>query len=54
MIDFIIQGAKEMIENLSKDLMFLKDQITVSEVNIARLHNHKVQLNQKAKVESAK
>lgn len=39
-------NAQTNLGTLEKDLTFLKDQITISEVNIARVHNHKVQLKQ--------
>jgi prefoldin subunit 5 len=39
-----LKNANINLESLELDLAFLKDQITVSEVNIARVHNFKVQL----------
>ena len=41
------QSAEEQLDHLSKDLTFLKEQITVSEVNINRVHNRKVELEKK-------
>jgi prefoldin subunit 5 len=41
-----LKNAKTNLDVLENDLAFLKDQITISEVNIARVHNHKVQLRQ--------
>ncbi len=46
-----LANAEKTLETLNADLAFLKDQITVSEVNIARTHNHKVSLVQAAKAE---
>jgi hypothetical protein len=34
-----LANAKTTLANINNDLAFLKDQITVSEVNSARLHN---------------
>lgn len=44
-----LSNAQVNLGTLEGDLAFLKDQITISEVNIARVHNHKVQLKQDAK-----
>jgi hypothetical protein len=44
-----IQIAERSLSILTSDLAFIKDQITVSEVNIARLHNHNVRLRAQAK-----
>jgi len=41
-----LKNANLNLSNLNKDLTFLKDQITVSEVNIARVHNYRVKVNQ--------
>lgn len=41
-----LENAKTNLTAVDRDLAFLKDQITISEVNIARIHNHKVQLKQ--------
>ena len=37
------------LSSLEGDLAFLKDQITISEVNIARVHNFNVQVKKEAK-----
>ena len=37
------------LASLESDLAFLKDQITISEVNIARIHNYNVQVKKEAK-----
>jgi hypothetical protein len=37
------------LSSLEEDLAFLKDQITISEVNIARIHNYNVQLKKESK-----
>lgn len=42
-------SAEINLRELNVDVEFLKDQITVTEVNIARIHNYKVQLNQALK-----
>jgi len=44
-----LRNAQTNLSNLNKDLHFLKDQITVSEVNIARTHNYRVKANQEAR-----
>jgi len=41
-----LNNAKLNSDNLEKELDYLKDQITITEVNIARVHNYKVQLKQ--------
>jgi prefoldin subunit 5 len=41
-----IASAKQTLASINTDLDFLKDQITVSEVNIARCHNYRVKLRQ--------
>ena len=45
------KNAEENLEGLERDLAFLKDQITVSEVNIARVHNVNVTMKQQRKKE---
>lgn len=40
------KNAEINLNSLEADLEFLKDQITISEVNIARVHNYKVTLKQ--------
>ena len=42
------------IEKLSKDLLFLKEQITITEVNIARVHNFQVGLKKAVQAQTAK
>eukprot|EP00461_Guttulinopsis_vulgaris_P001951 UN01952 len=39
--------ANQSVQDLQDHLDYLKDQITVSEVNVARIHNFKVELTQK-------
>lgn len=39
-----LKSAESNLETLKQDLDFLKDQVTVSEVNIARMHNYNVKL----------
>jgi len=48
-----LKNAHTNLAGLNKDLSFLKDQITVSEVNIARVHNYRVKLTQEAKARAA-
>lgn len=43
------QNAEVNLASLEGDLAFLKDQITISEVNIARVHNFNVQVKKEAK-----
>ncbi len=47
------KNAEVTLESLEEDLAFLKDQITISEVNIARLHNFKVAVKQEKEKELA-
>ena len=49
-----VENAQKSLESLSADLSFLKDQITTSEVNIARMHNYNVKLRQKARESQGK
>merc|ERR1719487_1167959 len=42
-------NAKTTVTNLDEDMAFLRDQLTTTEVNIARTHNFNVKLRQKAK-----
>lgn len=42
-------NAKTTVANLDEDMAFLRDQLTTTEVNIARTHNFNVKLRQKAK-----
>lgn len=37
-------NATDSIKKLDKNLAFLRDQITTTEVNIARIHNHMVKM----------
>ncbi len=64
MLEYSCQEAKELLETnlstareqlarLDTDLDYLKDQITVNEVNIARVHNHRVKLKQEATAATA-
>ncbi len=49
----VAQIAQRSLAILTSDLTFIKDQITVSEVNIARMHNHNVRLRKLAKEAAA-
>jgi len=42
-------NAKETLASIEEDMAFLRDQITTTEVNIARTHNYGVKLRQKDK-----
>lgn len=44
-----LKNAEVNLASLEGDLAFLKDQITISEVNIARIHNYNVQLKKEAR-----
>ena len=44
-----LQNAKEQIKKNNADLEFIKDQMTIGEVNYARIHNETVRRNQIAK-----
>jgi hypothetical protein len=44
-----VQNARVNLASLDADVDFLKDQITVSEVNIARVHNYNVALKKEAR-----
>jgi prefoldin subunit 5 len=44
-----MESAQYQLKVTNNDLAFLKDQITISEVNIARMHNYNVQLRAEAK-----
>lgn len=46
-------NAKTMLKSIEEDIIFLRDQITTTEVNIARTHNYGVKLRQKAKDDAA-
>lgn len=44
-------NAKTTLKSVDEDVAYLRDQITTTEVNIARTHNYGVKLRQKAKDE---
>ena len=48
-----LQNAKNQIKKNNNDLEFIKDQMTVCEVNIARVYNETVRRNQIAKQKKA-
>ena len=48
-----LQNAKNQIKKNNNDLEFIKDQMTVCEVNIARIYNETVRRNQIAKQKKA-
>ena len=41
-----LQNAKNQMNNNNNDLEYIKDQMTVCEVNIARVYNETVRRNQ--------
>lgn len=49
-----LKNAEVNLSSLEEDLAFLKDQITVSEVNIARIHNYNVQLKKETREREAR
>jgi len=44
-----LKTAKQNLESVEQDLDFLKEQITITEVNLARIFNYDVKLRRKAK-----
>lgn len=46
-----LQAVDKKVEELTADLDYLNDQITISEVNLARVHNYNVSLQSRAKQE---
>ncbi|PAA69352.1 hypothetical protein BOX15_Mlig008434g2 [Macrostomum lignano] len=48
-----LDSAETNLAELEKNLDFIKDQITTSEVNIARLYNHGVMLTKQARLTGA-
>ena len=48
-----LKNAKELIKKNNADLEFIKDQMTISEVNYARIYNETVRRNQIAKKKAA-
>ena len=49
-----LQNAKEQVKRNNEDLEFIKDQMTISEVNHARIYNETVRRTQIAKKKAAK
>ena len=41
-----LETATKNLDNLNEDSAYLKDQITITEVNVARIHNYGVKLRQ--------
>ncbi len=48
-----LQNAKEQVKKNNADLEFIKDQMTIGEVNYARIYNEAVRRNQLAKKKAA-
>ena len=50
-----LKAAEDRLAEVQSDLLFLRDQITTSEVNVARMFNHDVMLRkEKAAAEGQK
>merc|ERR1712232_147025 len=47
------ENAKVTMKSVEEDMAFLRDQITTTEVNIARTHNYGVKLRQQNKTQDA-
>mmetsp|Transcript_11094 Transcript_11094/g.24457 ORF Transcript_11094/g.24457 Transcript_11094/m.24457 type:complete len:313 (+) Transcript_11094:151-1089(+) len=47
-------NAKNLLESLTDDMNFLRDQITTTEVNIARAHNYGIKIKKDQKEEAEK
>ncbi|CAK9048474.1 unnamed protein product [Durusdinium trenchii] len=47
-------NARTTLKSLEEDMAFLRDQITTTEVNIARTHNYGVKLRQATKAKEGK
>eukprot|EP01006_Ploeotia_vitrea_P039493 TRINITY_DN66355_c2_g1_i1.p2 TRINITY_DN66355_c2_g1~~TRINITY_DN66355_c2_g1_i1.p2 ORF type:complete len:134 (-),score=73.00 TRINITY_DN66355_c2_g1_i1:44-445(-) len=43
-----LSNAQQRLSVINTDIDFIKDQITITEVNIARVHNHRVSLKRAA------
>ncbi|KAK9893442.1 Prefoldin, subunit 3 [Cystobasidium minutum MCA 4210] len=48
-----LETAQTSFENTKADLLFLREQITTTEVNIARLYNHDVKLRRERRLREA-
>lgn len=48
-----LKTAETNFENTKNDLLFLREQITTTEVNIARLYNHDVKLRRERRLREA-
>lgn len=45
-----LSTAEQSLTNTKQDLLFLREQITTTEVNIARLYNHDVKLRRERRL----
>jgi hypothetical protein len=45
-----LRTARTNLENTKQDLLFLREQITTTEVNVARLYNHDVKLRRDRRI----
>lgn len=48
-----LEAATKTLADVLNDLSFLKDQQTITEVNLARVYNHDVKMRRKAAAEAA-
>ena len=46
-----LKMAQEMLEEVTEDLAYIKDQKTTTEVNISRVHNFGVKMRAKARAQ---
>ena len=53
LLDKNLRHAREKLKSLTDDIDFLKDQITTSEVNYARLHNHGIVVKRRQEAAAA-
>ena len=49
-----LDNATATLSNSKSDLLFLREQITTTEVNIARLYNHDVKLRRERRLKAEK
>ena len=55
-IDIVNENLSQVVQSektLSEDLLFLRDQITTTEVSMARVYNYNVEKKQKANAAAA-
>ena len=47
-----LNTASTNLENTKQDLLFLREQITTTEVNVARLYNHDVKVRRERRLKA--